>query len=153
MAIISAVVGIKEHKYKFQYLSNEHQGVSKFTVLCGNAGLLGADIESLGRKCIYGGLAGCRSVERGLHHSREKKLFPAEFRPSLAPLLRLAVVLVIAFAAAAWPAWHGASSSLPRCGGRRGCSTGWFVLLAFGLNEVRAVFRERIRRRFAPAGP
>ncbi|MFZ0271363.1 MAG: hypothetical protein WB524_14535 [Acidobacteriaceae bacterium] len=156
MAIISAVMGIKEHKYTFQYLSNEHQGVSKFTI-CAYAGMLvfsALTLKAWGVNAFMGAWLAAEVLNAAYIIGENQKLFPAEFRPSLAPLLRLAVVLMIAFAAAAWPAWHGVGWPLPRVVAvAAGAVLGLTVLcyFVFGLNEVQAVFRERIRRRFASA--
>jgi O-antigen/teichoic acid export membrane protein len=157
MGAISAVMGLKEHKYVFQYLSNEHIGVAKFslaaylTMIAGSAVTLRFFGLSAFLLCWFV----TELVITAYIVAQNQKLFPVEFRPSLTPLPRLAAVLVIGFASAAWPVWHDAAwPKLRLAAVAVSLVSGLGVLcyFAFGLSGVQAVFRSRLRRRFASAG-
>jgi hypothetical protein len=86
--------------------------------------------------------------------AQNQKLFPAEFRPSLAPLPRIAVILAIAFAGSAWTVWHDGGWSITKLiVVATSAGAGLFIVsfFAFGLKDVQDVFVSRMRRRFAPA--
>jgi len=156
MALVSAVIGLKEHKYAFQYLSNEHQGVARLA-LGAYGGMI--VIAALTMKAWgIGAFMLCWLVAELLIAAyvvvQNRRLFPSDFRPSLAPLPRLAVILVLAFTAAAWPAWHSVHWPLRSVVVVAAVATLALSVLcyfAFGLREVRGVFQNRLRRRFAAA--
>jgi O-antigen/teichoic acid export membrane protein len=156
MAIISAVLGIKEHKTQFQSSSNKHEDLSVY-ILTGYAIML---IVSLGTMHLFG-LPGFLATWLiweviqtrfvvGLNH----KMFPAEYNISTRPLLKLSIFMVFAFAAAAYPAFRDASWKL-----------GWTVVSAisvtgvlgiaayfvFDVDEIRSLIALRIKRRLAPS--
>jgi O-antigen/teichoic acid export membrane protein len=154
MAIISSVMGIKEHKYIFQRQSNRHEGVATVSfaayagmILVGTIGLKVRGVE---------GLLVCWFVAELLITAyviaQNRRLFPAEFRPSLAPLPRAAALLIAAFGAAAWPTWHDGNWPLHQVAAL--AAAGALGLLAisyvvFGVGEVQSVFQNRLRRMFA----
>lgn len=153
MAAVSAVIGIREHKYTFQFLSNEHEGVARFSLIA-YGGMIVAAALTLKTWGVDAFVVCWLAAELAIAVyviAQNRKLFPAEFRPSLAPLPRVAVVLVLAFAAAVWPAWHDAGWSVGRsvatavCAGTTLAIIGYFV---FGLKEVQEVFVVRLRRKF-----
>ena len=154
MAGVSAVMGIREHKYTFQYLSNEHEAVARFSLVAYPAMIVvsGLTLKTFGIEAFVVAWLAAEVAIAAYVIAQNQKLFPPEFRPSLAPLPRVAIVLGIAFAAAAWPAFHDAAWSLARVS---------LVAIAFGtvlaavcffifdLKAVQDVFWTRIRRRFA----
>jgi len=155
MALVSAVMGIKEHKYQFQASSNNHEAVSMFILgayammLLASAFLL-KPFGSLG--FMFAWLAA--EVAQTVYIMRlNVRLFPSEIKISMAPVLRLVVVLAAAFGIAAWPAFASVSWPL---------STVVVVAIftmalisvtsyyTFGLEEVRALLTTKIRQRLAP---
>ncbi len=156
MAIVSAVIAIKEHKYTFQYLSNEHQGVARFTLAAygGMIVVAALTMKAWGIAAFMIPWLLAELLITGYVVLQNRKLFPSEFRPSLVPLPRLAVILALAFAAAAWPTWHGIHWPLRTLLAVAAVATLVLSILcyfAFGLREVQGVFRNRLRRRFAAA--
>ncbi len=88
MAAVSAIIAIREHKYTFQYLSNEHEGVARFSLA---AYLLMIVASALTMKTwgISAFLVAWLATEVAIAAyviAQNQKLFPTEFRPSLAPL-------------------------------------------------------------------
>jgi O-antigen/teichoic acid export membrane protein len=152
MAAVSAVIGIKEHKYGFQNLSNEHEGVSRLSL----AAYLAMIVVSALTLRTWGAasfmvmwLAAELSITVYIV-IQNRKLFPPEFRPSLAPLPRVAILLAVAFAAAAWPVRHDAGWPLFKIGMVAILGSSMLAIVgyyAFGLREVQDVFLSRLRRR------
>jgi O-antigen/teichoic acid export membrane protein len=155
MAIISAVMGIKEHKYQFQSSSNEHERLSKFTlgayaVMLVAAGFL---MQPFG---IFGFMVAWLAAEiaQTIYILRlNMQLFPPESAISVAPVVRLVAVLAVAFGLAAWPVFASVNWPLPTV---VAVATAVMLIIsvgsyfAFGLDEVRVVIIGKIRQRFAP---
>jgi O-antigen/teichoic acid export membrane protein len=156
MAIVSAVLGIKEHKTQFQSSSNEHEALSVF-ILCGYAIMLGASIFTMK---VYG-LAGFivtwliwEVIQTAFVLRLNDRLFPDEYKITIQPIIRLYIFMAIAFALSVWPVYREANWPL-----------GWVVAFAcgttvvfgvaayfvFGVDEVRGVLMARLRNRFARA--
>lgn len=156
MAAVSAVIAVREHKYAFQYLSNQHEGVARFSLV---AYLLMIVVSALTLKTwgVSAFLVAWLIAELAIAVyviAQNQKLFPAEFRPSLAPLPRIAVILAIAFAGSAWTVWHDGGWSITKLiVVATSAGAGLFIVsfFAFGLKDVQDVFVSRMRRRFAPA--
>jgi O-antigen/teichoic acid export membrane protein len=156
MAAVSAIMGIREHKYAFQNLSNEHEGAARFSLVA-YAGMIVAAALTMKSWGVDAFMIAWLAAELAIAVyviAQNRKLFPVEFRPSLAPLPRIAIVLVLAFAAAAWPARHDGGWSLTRVvlvaiAGAAVLSLVSFFI--FGLRNVQDVFVSRFRRRFAPS--
>lgn len=154
MAIISAVMALRHHKYTFQYLSNRHEGVARFSVAAYGVMIVftALTLRPLGIHAylvswLVAELLICVYVIR-----QNQLLFPVEFRPSLSHLGPFTVLLVSSFAAASWPVWHDAAWPLRRVGFVAAATI--IILLvagyyAFGMRELRSVFENRLRRRFA----
>ncbi len=155
MAIISAVMGIKEHKYQFQSSSNEHERLSRFTLGAYAAMLLiaGFLMKPFG---IFGLMFAWLAAElaQTLYILRlNVQLFPADMTLSMAPVLRLIVVLVVAFGVAAWPVFASVKWALTAV-----VASAVLIMLlisagsyfAFGLDEVRVLLVSRVRQRIAP---
>jgi O-antigen/teichoic acid export membrane protein len=155
MAIVSAVLGIKEHKTQFQSSSNRHEDLSVF-ILVGYAVML---IVSIGTMHLFG-LSGfivtwliweiiqTRFV-LGLNH----KLFPDEFSISMQPIVRLSIFMTIAFALSAYPAYAEANMSLVWvviCAVGLTSVFGVAAYYVFGVDELRSLLAARFKSRFAP---
>ncbi|MDP9066457.1 MAG: hypothetical protein M3O06_11405, partial [Pseudomonadota bacterium] len=158
MAVISAVMGIKEHKYQFQASSNEHERLSRFTLGAYAAMLVIAALlmKTFG---IYGLMAawlGAEIAQTAYILRLNVALFPADITISMAPVGRLAAVLVVAFGLAAWPVFASVNWSMPAV---LGCAAAVMLVItagsyrAFGLNEVSVLLMTKIRQRLGPGAP
>jgi O-antigen/teichoic acid export membrane protein len=155
MAVISAVMGIKEHKYQFQSSSNEHERLSKFTLGAYAAMLLVAAflMKPFG---IFGLMFAWLAAEiaQTVYILRlNVRLFPADMAISMAPVARLAAVLLVAFGLAAWPVFAAVDWPLPTVAAAASAVTLTILVgsyYAFGLDEVRALLLSKIRRQFSP---
>jgi O-antigen/teichoic acid export membrane protein len=155
MAIISAVMGIKEHKYQFQSSSNEHERLATFTL---GAYALMLLISAFVMKPF--GILGfmftwlAAELAQTIYIMRlNVQLFPADMTISMAPVARLAAVLVVAFGLAAWPVFASVQWPLTAVVG-----AAVVVMLivtagsyfAFGLDEVRSLLVTKVRQRLVP---
>jgi O-antigen/teichoic acid export membrane protein len=155
MAIVSAVMGIKEHKYQFQSSSNEHERLSRFTLGAYAVMLLVAAflMKPFG---IFGFMLTWLVAELAQTAYILKlnvQLFPADMAISMLPVVRLVAVLTVAFGLAAWPVFESTEWPLTAVVGvavllMLVISAGSY--LAFGLDEVRVLLTSKIRQRFAP---
>jgi O-antigen/teichoic acid export membrane protein len=157
MALISAVMGIKEHKYQFQSSSNEHERLSRFTLVAYATMLLISAflLKPFGViSFMFVWLAA--EVAQTIYILRlNVQLFPREVKISMAPVVRLVGVLAVAFGIAAWPAFASIHWPLGTVVGVAVTITLLMSLASyyfFGLDEVRSVLQSRIRRRLAPTG-
>jgi O-antigen/teichoic acid export membrane protein len=156
MAAISAVMGIKEHKYQFQWSSNEHSGLSRFMLIAYTA-MLGLSVPMLKAYGIEGFLAVWMITEIAqvvyiLHLN--KRLFPGETSISTAPVIRLGVVLAVCFTLVAWPCWHNADWPLSAVIGVAVTAAAGLALASyflFDLREVVGVLQSRLKRQAAVA--
>jgi hypothetical protein len=155
MAVISAVMGIKEHKYQFQSSSNEHERLSRFTLAAYAAMLVigGLLMKPFG---IFGFMLTWLAAEvaQTAYILRlNVELFPADVKISMAPVARLAAVLSVAFGLAAWPVFESVHWPLPVVVAAAvllmlAISAGSYF--AFGLDEVRSLLIAKIRQRISP---
>lgn len=154
MAIISAVMGLRHHKWSFQWLSNRHEGIAKFCIVA-YGGMIVFSALTLGKFGMHAYLAAWLAAELLIcaYVIRQNRLlFPVEFRPALAPLARLAVLLISAFGLAAWPAWHDGVWPLHRVAAIALSAIVTLLVVgyfAFGLRELQDVFQRKLRSRFA----
>jgi O-antigen/teichoic acid export membrane protein len=156
MAIVSAVLGIKEHKTQFQSSSNKHEELS-VVILCGYAAMLALSLLTMKLFGLPGFILtwlAWEIVQTRFVLGLNDRMFPAEHRISMQPMLRLTVFVAIAFALSAYPAYHEAAWGL-----------GWTVLSAvlattllgaaayfvFDVDEIRLLLQARLRARFATA--
>jgi len=155
MALISAIMGIKEHKYQFQSSSNEHESLSKFTLavytimlvvsafLLNPFGILGF---------MYAWLIA--EIVQTIYILRlNVQLFPAGIKISLAPILRLVAVLVITFGIAAWPAFASVQWPLTTVVAVAVSVTllvSFGSYYVFGLDDVRSLLINKIKQRLEP---
>ena len=158
MAVVSAVMGIKEHKYQFQSSSNEHERLSRFTL--GAYGLMLAVAAVLMKPFgVFGFMVAWLAAEvaQTIYILRLNiQLFPADMTISMAPVGRLLGVLVVAFGLAAWPVFAAVHWSLAEVVGAAilvmlVISTGSYF--AFGLEEVRLLLVAKIRQRVSGSSP
>jgi O-antigen/teichoic acid export membrane protein len=152
MAAVSAVIGIKEHKWQFQWSSNQHESLSKFNLMAYGV-MLTVSALLLRRFGIdafmYAWLATEITVAIYIVYLNSK-LFPPELPISVSPLVRLAAVLAGSFALAAWPVWHSVNWSLTMVVADAVLVSLLLAVVsyfAFGLGEVKDVLMARFRRR------
>jgi O-antigen/teichoic acid export membrane protein len=155
MAMISAALGIKEHKTQFQSASNQHEALSYF-VLSGYAIMLFVSFFSMRAFGLAGFLVTWlvwEIIQTGFVLRLNARLFPSGFGISARPVLRLSAFMAGAFALAAVPAWFDGGWSLGRV---TAVAVGITALLAvaayfaFGLEKVRTLVFSRMKGRFAP---
>jgi O-antigen/teichoic acid export membrane protein len=155
MAVVSAVMGIKEHKYQFQSSSNQHERLSRFTLGAYAVMLLVAALL-MKRYGIFGFMFSWLAAEiaQTIYILRlNVQLFPPDMTISMAPVVRLVAVLVIAFGLAVWPVFASVQWPLPAVVAAAVVlmlviSTGSYF--AFGLDEVRLLLLSKIRQRLSP---
>lgn len=156
MAIVSAVLGIKEHKTQFQSASNQHEALSYF-ILAGYAIMLFVSFFTMKAFGLPGFIVTWlvwEIIQTGFVLRLNEKLFPSDFRISVQPVLRLSVFMIVAFALAAIPARLETHWPLDMVTGVALAVTALLGLAAyfvFGVDEVRALLVARMRNRFAPS--
>jgi O-antigen/teichoic acid export membrane protein len=156
MAMTSAVMGIKEHKYQFQASSNRHEELSRAMLIAYGLMLLVSTITMR-----YFGAVGFMwtwlAAEIALTVAilrMNRKLFPADDRVSAGPLWRLVAVLAVAFAVAAYPAFHAVGESLGKViavAFAYSAATALVCYQVFGLSEVARLLWERWRAKATTA--
>ena len=154
MAIVSAVLGIKEHKTQFQSSSNRHEDLS-VVILAGYAVMLVVSLATM----HFFGLVGFivtwlawEILQTRFVLGLNARLFPAELGITSHAMVRLSVFMTLAFALSIWPAFHDASWTLPAVVGFALAFTAALALAAyyvFGLDELRGILAARLRNRFA----
>ena len=159
MAIVSAVLGLKEHKTQFQSSSNEHEELSTF-ILIGYSVMLAIAIPVMHRFGLPGFILTWLTwevVQTAGVIRLNTRLFPAEHQVSKGLLWRFCGFIVVAFTAVAWPALREAQWSLPV--GVAGAVITSLLLAAaawptFKMTELVQLLRERMqRRRVQAVGP
>lgn len=156
MAAISGVMGIKEHKYQFQWSSNEHTNLSRFTLMAYGLMLVVSAVllKPFGIEGLMAvwGMTEIALVIYILHLNT--RLFPAEAGISAAPVFKLAAVFAAALALAAYPCWHSIDWPLPTVVSVAVLTTVMLAVVsyfAFDLSEVLELLQARFRRRMAVA--
>jgi O-antigen/teichoic acid export membrane protein len=156
MAIVSAVLGIKEHKTQFQSASNKHQELSSF-ILPGYAIMLVVSyfvMQPLGLPGFLLTWLVWEIIQTGYVLRLNEALLPPEFRISARPVLRLSVFMAAAFILAAIPAQLEVNWPLDRVAAMAFITTTLLGIAAyylFGVEEVRSLIIGRIRGRLAPS--
>lgn len=156
MAIVSAVLGIKEHKTQFQSSSNEHESLS-IIVLGGYLLMLLVSLPVM----QWFGLTGFMVVwiaweiiQTAFVLRLNSRLFPADTGFSAKPVIRLSLFMVVAFAIAVFPAYQSTKWSLSIdvlvAVGFTGILAG-ASYFTFGLSELRGLLIAKWQRRFATA--
>ena len=154
MAMVSAVLGIKEHKTQFQYWSNRH-GELSYVVLAGYAIMLVLSYFVMKVFALPGFLVTWLVWEiiQTIYVLRlNERLFPPEFRITTAPVMRLSLFLLATFTLAAIPAQFEIDWPLARVGVVALAVTIVIAIAAYflvGMEDVRALLAARLRARFA----
>ncbi len=153
MGLVSAVMGIKEHKYQFQTSSNQHEQLSTLTILSYSAMLLAAAplVHSFGVPGFLIAWLATELFQTIFLLQLNVSLFPAEMKVSIAPVVKLAVFLVFAFLPATWLAYRALSESLPVIFGITAAATCLLAVSAyfvFGLSELNGLLQAKLRQRF-----
>jgi O-antigen/teichoic acid export membrane protein len=155
MAVISGVLGIKEHKTQFQSSSNEHEKLS-WIIVIGYSIMLVFAVPAMKLFGLMGYLSTWliwEIIQTALVLRLNERLFPSEFRVTAGPLLKMAGFTIVAFAVAAYPAFLEQKLSLLS---GVGLAIGVALVLAvaafqvFGLQDVVRVVQARFKNRFVP---
>ena len=158
MAIISAVLGIKEHKTQFQSSSNKHEELSIF-ILVGYSVMLGVSIMMMKFFTLYGFLTTWlvwEIIQTRFVLNLNYKMFPEEHRISTQPVTRLGIFMTLAFALSAYPAYREVNWGLGWtvvCAVTVTATFGIVAYFVFEVDEIRSLLGSRFRnRRSAPRG-
>jgi len=154
MAAVSAIMGIKEHKYQFQWSSNQHIPLSKFTFAAYSCMLIISAflLRPFGIHAFLLVWLLTEAIQVGYILHLNAQLFPEEMHLSIRPVLRLAAVIVASLAVSAWPCWQAVHWPLTRIvvvAVALTTALATACYFAFGLGEVKRVFASRLRHRFA----
>jgi hypothetical protein len=151
MALISAVIGIKEHKYQFQTSANQHSGMAKFLVISYIL-MICISIPAMSKFGLIGFLWAwliVESIQLSYILYLNRLLFERQVTLTLFPLYKLAALLLSASLAAAgffllqfhpqtyWAALFAALSIA-------GLAVSSYFL--FGVDDLRVAFLARILR-------
>jgi O-antigen/teichoic acid export membrane protein len=156
MAMVSAVMGIKDHKIQFQWSSNQHQKLAVFSLFAylGMCGLSAITLRPFGIAALMVPWLAAEFIQVGAILQLNKKLFPPEIHVAAAPVVRALAMLAVCFALSVWPVYHSTEWSLTLTTTIAFCAVSVlavFSYFAFGLKEVRNLIGDRVRRRFAAA--
>ena len=153
LGITIAIQSIKEHKYQFQFSSNEIKEMSYMTPLTYGVMLL-LSIPAMYRFGLVGFLCVwplCEFVQLLWLLHLNKKLFEGRARVEMKPAYILFVVLVAGSAALAWPLINMPHLTLPMQGVVATLLTlavTAFSYWIFQVDEVRAIFWRRFADKF-----
>jgi O-antigen/teichoic acid export membrane protein len=157
MALTSAAMGIKEHKYQFQASSNQHEALSR-VMLVAYGSVLAVSALTMPYLGVDGFLYAWLAAEAALTVAilrMNRKLFPAGNEITAGPVWRLLAVTAVVFAAAAYPAFHAADEPFPKVLAIAAAFVAGTALVGykvFGVSEVARILLRRWRRR-SPAAP
>jgi len=154
MALTSAAMGIKEHKFQFQSASNQHTDLSHVLIISYSAVLLLSVVTMR-----YLGVSGFMWVWLAAEIAQivvifrmNRALFPNDYSVTAGPLWKLVLVLMVVFAGAIYPARLSVKESLVQVVAVATLYTAATALLsywAFGLSNVVQMLRGRWQRRLA----
>ena len=156
MAIVSAVLGLKEHKTQFQSSSNEHEKLST-RILAGYAVMLSVSIPIMRTWGVAGFIVTWLSweiIQTAYVVHLNRKLFPEDQSIDNGLLERFIFFIVIAFALTAFPAMWAAHWGLPLTVlVALGCTSVLAVAayFTFQLEDLRLLLMRRFRRNTAEA--
>lgn len=151
MAIVSAVLGLKEHKTQFQSSSNEHEKLST-RIFIGYAIMLTVAVPIMRTWGVAGFIVTWlvwEIIQTAYVVHLNHKLFPAEHSISNGLLARFNIFIVIAFALTAFPAMWSAHWRLPLSVAVALACTAVLAVAAyftFQLDELRVLLMQRLRR-------
>ena len=152
MALVSAVLGLKEHKTQFQSSSNEHETLSTF-ILVGYTAMLLLSIPVMHRFGLPGFIVTWlvwETIQTAGVVRLNKSLFPADYTFETHLLLRFCGFITLAFAAVTLPALHEAH--WPLAAGvvaAVGISAvlGLVAYFVFQMDDIRKLLVTRYQRR------
>jgi hypothetical protein len=156
MAVVSAIIAIKEHKYQFQSSSNQHVALSKYYFVSNVAMLVLSALLmrsfGVGAFMVCWGLSELGVTLYIVHLN--KHLFPPEIHVSTRPIFQLFAMLAVGFSAAWWPVYQGAQWGLGLVAAVALLSmllltvVGYYL---FGMAEVYEVIKRQILHKTASA--
>jgi O-antigen/teichoic acid export membrane protein len=155
MAMVSAVLGIKEHKTQFQQSSNEHETLS--VVMLGGYSIMllisAFTMHLFGLPGFILTWLAWEIVLTAFVLRLNDRLFPREYSITIKPVVHLAIFMSIAFVVSGILAFREASWPLDIVVPTAVCTTALFGIAAyfvFGVGEIRTLLTARLKRRFAP---
>ena len=154
MAIVSAVLGLKEHKTQFQSSSNEHEKLST-RILIGYAVMLTVAVPIMKTWGVAGFIVTWLTweiIQTAYVVHLNRQLFPEGHSIDNGLLQRFNIFMVIAFALAAFPAMWEAHWALPFTVVVALAVTavlGVAAYFTFQMDELRVLLMSRFRRRNA----
>jgi O-antigen/teichoic acid export membrane protein len=156
MAMVSAVLGIKEHKIQFQQSSNEHEKLS-VVMLAGYSIMLlisGFVMHFFGLPGFMVTWLTWEIMLTAFILRLNNGLFPPEYSVTIRPVVHLAIFMSIAFAISGVLAFREVLWPLDIVVAVAVCTTVLFGIAAyfvFGVGEIRTLLTARLKRRFAPS--
>lgn len=155
MAAVSAVIGIKEHKFQFQWSSNKHQSLSRFSLFAYVTMIVSSAlmVKVWGVDALLLMWLGTEILLTVYIVRLNKNLFPPGMNVSISPVLRLFAMLIVAFALASrislvngfWPLVRVTGVALAAV-----AILAVFDYFFFGLSQVTSVIEMKFRNRLAP---
>jgi O-antigen/teichoic acid export membrane protein len=152
MALTSAAMGIRDHKYQFQSSSNQHEALSR-VLLVAYGGVLAISAVTMRSFGVNGFMYAWLAAEIAQTIAilqMNRKLFPVAAEISAGPVWRLLLVTVVVFAGAAYPAFHAAQRSLlvvMAVAVIYSSATALLCYKVFGVSEIAQILLRRWRAR------
>ena len=156
MALTSAAMGIKDHKYQFQASSNQHAALSR-VMLVAYSLVLAISSVTVRYFGVNGFMYAWLAAEVALTIAilrMNRKLFPAGYEITARPVWRLLAVTSVVFAGATYPAFRSASESFPvvlAIAAAYTIATALVCYKVFGVSEVARILMGRWRARIVAA--
>ncbi len=150
MAIVSAVLGLKEHKTQFQSSSNEHEKLST-RILIGYVVMLSASVPIMKTWGVSGFIVtwlAWEILQTAYVVHLNRKLFPDDHSIDNGLLTRFNIFIVVAFALVAFPAMWSAHWTLPLSVTVALLCTATLGLCAyftFQMDDLRVLLMQRLR--------
>jgi O-antigen/teichoic acid export membrane protein len=152
MAIISAVMAIKEHKTQFQWSSNQHQRFSvssllAYLVMCALSTVM---LPRYGMTSLMVLWLCAETVQVFYLLKLNRRLFPPEAHVSAVPVVRSAAVLAVCFGLSIWPVYSSVNWPLTTTVLIATAATAFLAVLSyyfFGLRELLGRFTAQLTQR------
>jgi hypothetical protein len=151
MAVVSAVLGLKEHKTQFQSSSNEHEKLST-RIFIGYAIMLGISVFTMKAWGVAGFIVTWliwEILQTAYVVYLNHKLFPDDAMIDNSLLRRFIIFIIIAFAVTAVPAIKALHWTLPVSTGVALATTLMLAVAAyatFRMDELRVLLMNRVRK-------
>jgi O-antigen/teichoic acid export membrane protein len=152
MALTSAAMGVRDHKYQFQSSSNQHEALSR-VLLAAYGGVLVISAVALPFFGVIGFMWTWLAAEIAQTVAilrMNRKLFPTADAVTAGPVWRLVAVSAVVFGGAAYPAFHAAQQSLVvvvAVAMVYSVATALLCYRVFGVSEVARIIMGRWRAR------